>query len=123
MLPPVFKPQKKRHRLKSNRDFQSIYSKGRFFASPLLVLYYLPGAKDTATRIGYAVARKSGKAVKRNRLRRRLREIVRLNTGVLPAEGASFIVMTRQSAALSSYDDLNNAYLRVTAAFGRWKRA
>lgn len=68
MLPPE-------HRLRSTRDFQHVYRRGRSWAHPLAVLHVTPRPGDT--RIGFSVSRKVGKAVRRNRARRRLREIVR----------------------------------------------
>lgn len=70
-------------RLSENRDFRFIYAKGRSFAHPIAVLYVLrrQGAAAGAApgrRIGFVVSKKQGKAHDRNRIKRRLREAVRL---------------------------------------------
>jgi len=112
----------KEHRLRSNRDFQMVYQKGRFFASHLLVLYTLPQAKTTTSRLGYSIARKTGKAILRNRVRRRLREIVHLGGSTLPLEGFDFILLARQGAATATYRELTTDFDRVLLRFGRWHR-
>lgn len=76
--------------------------------------------------MGIVVSRKVGKAVVRNRVRRRLREATRalLREGVAPAalEGPvpsfDMVVIARPSAAEASYHDLVHA---LRQAFGRGK--
>jgi ribonuclease P protein component len=70
MLPPE-------HRLRSSRDFQRVYRFGRSWAHPLAVLHVAPRPEAEGIRIGFSVSRKVGKAVRRNRAKRRLRELVR----------------------------------------------
>jgi ribonuclease P protein component len=99
-------PQKKKHRLRKNRDFQKVYGEGRFIVAPDLVLYLLPKSPTELSRIGYAVARKTGKAVKRNQLRRKLRHLVISKCNELPKQGYDFILTARLSAREKSYHDL-----------------
>lgn len=68
---------KRRFRVRSRGEFQRIYKEGRSFANRAAVLYVLPGGEG-ASRAGFAAGRKLGGAVIRNRVRRRLREAVRL---------------------------------------------
>ena len=111
------RPEKKHHRLRRNKDFQRVYGHGRFLSSAELVLYSLPAGHATPTRVGYAIARKLGKATLRNRQRRRLKEIVRLHAHLLPSHGYNLVVMVRQGAAQNSYHQLETAYLALLKRF------
>lgn len=68
---------RKQHRLWANADFQRIRREGRTWLHPLLVMSALPGALEQS-RFGFAVGRRVAKAVRRNRIKRRMREAVRL---------------------------------------------
>ena len=66
--------------VKENYEFRRIYAKGRSGVSPYLVVYVRPNRRGR-NRLGVTVSTKLGHAVVRNRVRRRLREIFRLNQG------------------------------------------
>jgi len=66
--------------LKLNSDFRRVYTRGKSAASPRVVLYCRRN-RQSENRVGFTVSKKLGNAVTRNRVRRRLREIVRLNAG------------------------------------------
>ena len=61
-------------RLKKEKDFNLVFNKGKRLFSSSLTLIYLP-AKDL--KVGYAVGKKHGSSVKRNRIKRLLRESFR----------------------------------------------
>ncbi len=81
-------------------DFLRVQSAGRRFRGALLTLLLLPTAGPT--RIGYTVSRKVGGSVVRNRVRRRLREIVRLHQHLL-APDSDVVVIAAPKAAFASY--------------------
>lgn len=60
-----------------NNEFRRIYSKGRSFVTPLLVLYVLKNGRTKSVRVGITTSKKIGNAVLRNRSRRVLREAFR----------------------------------------------
>ena len=68
---------KRRHRVRSSKRFAEIRQQGRSAANELLVLYALPNELGFS-RFGFSVSGRIGNAVIRNRVKRRLREAVRL---------------------------------------------
>ena len=102
--------------VKENYEFRRIYRKGKSAVSPWLVLYCQKN-RQGRTRLGITVSTKLGKAVVRNRVRRRLREIWRLNKDVLQP-GWDIILVARGRAVRSSYKKLNDTYLQLLAETG-----
>ncbi|GGM01047.1 MULTISPECIES: ribonuclease P protein component [Micromonospora] len=80
---------------------------------------------STPTRVGFVVSKAVGPAVVRNRVRRRLRHLVRERTTELPA-GSTLVVRALPSAAEVSYarlgTDLDAALAAARAARGRRSR-
>jgi ribonuclease P protein component len=77
----------RRHRLSRSRDFDAVYRRGRSVSTRFLVLHWFDReGDDDGPRIGLAVPRKAGGAVKRNRLKRQLREIWRGLLAEVPAD-------------------------------------
>jgi ribonuclease P protein component len=68
---------RKKYRLRADADFQRVRREGATWAHPLLVLAAVPNGLEHS-RFGFVVGRRIGKAVERNRLKRRLREAVRV---------------------------------------------
>ncbi|WP_461364341.1 ribonuclease P protein component [Candidatus Darwinibacter acetoxidans] len=62
-------------RLKNPREFSFVYSKGTPSFGRYVVVSVVPTGKDVS-RVGFAVSKKLGTAVTRNKVRRRLRAIV-----------------------------------------------
>ena len=68
---------KQRYRVRENKRFQEIRHKGQSCSNRILVLCFLPN--DLAySRFGFSVSSRIGNAVTRNRIKRRLREALRL---------------------------------------------
>ncbi len=86
-------------------EYALVYNKGSSRASYLLVMKALPNGLDLS-RYGFSVSRRVGNAVVRNRVKRRLREILRRTT-LRPGWDIIFIVRT--GAARASYVDLEKA--------------
>lgn len=96
-------------RLRANTDFQRIRKEGRSVANPLLVLLQTKNAEGT-NRFGFAVGKRIGGAVVRNKVKRRLREHLRLawQAGRLRT-GVDILVIARDKASDASYATLSRA--------------
>ncbi len=66
-------------RLLRHADFERVYKQGRRHFAPHLTAFYRRREEGNTLRIGFTVSKMLGGAVQRNRMRRRLREAVRLN--------------------------------------------
>ncbi len=99
---------KKETALKENYEFRRVYNKGKSGVSPFLVVYARPN-RGTRNRLGVTVSTKLGKAVVRNRVRRRLREIYRLSQPEMK-QGFDVVLVARTRAVTSSYQELARAY-------------
>ena len=65
-------------RLLRHSDFERVYKKGRRHFAAHMTVFYLRREQGEGLRIGFTVSRALGGAVERNRMKRRLRESVRL---------------------------------------------
>lgn len=70
-------------RLLKHSDFERVYKQGQRHFSPHMTVFFLQSAAPDA-RVGFTVGRVLGGAVERNRIKRRLREAVRLQRVTLP---------------------------------------
>lgn len=74
----------KAERLKKEKDFESVY-KGKRLSGKAVIVYYSCANGVDCRKVGFTVSKKVSKlAVKRNKIKRRLREIYRLNNTFLP---------------------------------------
>ena len=106
--------------LKENHLFRRAYNRGKTAADSRLALYVRRNGRKT-NRLGLTVSTKLGCAVVRNRARRRLREIYRLNEGSLSA-GFDVVVVARVRAASSDYHQLEKSFLRLADKLGLLKK-
>ena len=101
--------------LKLNHIFQRLYHSSGC-ANGYLVLYARKNRSDT-NRVGITVSKKLGKAHIRNRMRRRLREVYRLNEDkFLP--GWDIVVVARTKAVFADFEELVRAYLQLAEKAG-----
>ena len=101
--------------LKLNHIFQRLY-KTSGQANSHLVLYARRNRTDT-NRVGITVSKKLGKANVRNRVRRRLREVYRLNEDQFQ-RGWDIVVVARTRAIHAPFDALTENYLNLAKKAG-----
>lgn len=98
------------HRLKKNKHFSYIYRKGKRTSTRNLTLFTVT-SKFPSYKIGFSVSKKQGKANERNKLKRRLKEIVRTNN--LPKAYNNYVLLAREGAHLLDYQNLKAQVIEI----------
>lgn len=97
--------------IKSNTEYKSVYNCNNSISDYNLVLF-LKKNKFGYNRFGFTAAKKIKKAVSRNAIRRRLKEIVRLNEHNF-REGYDIVLMARVNAEQSDYEGLKKSFNKL----------
>lgn len=95
----------RRQRLTGSKRFSQIHVEGSSAANRLLVIRYLANGSDYS-RFGFLVSKRIGNAAARNRVKRRLREAVRLNP---LKDGWDALFIARRGAGTAKYQELKDA--------------
>lgn len=112
-------------RLKRRSDFRAAASAARTGVRAFALQARRRGDND-AVRVGFTVSRQVGNAVERNRVRRRLREVVRLSAGDAMRAGHDYVLVGRRAALNAPFarmvKDFDGALRRVHEGRGAAKR-
>jgi ribonuclease P protein component len=103
------------HRLRAASEFSRVREQGVSRAGKYVVINVLPLPEGGRCRFGIITSRKVGNAVQRNRVRRRLREIIRACT---PREAVWVVTVARRPAADAAFRDLQQDWLRTVKRLG-----
>jgi len=101
--------------LRLNIQFKRVYTKGKSSASPWLVLY----ARRVGGKGGFGItaSKKIGKAVERNRAKRRLRALYRKFKNNI-AENYDIVAVARTKTVNAPYVKLEDAFLKALKELG-----
>ena len=106
--------------MRSGEDFRVTVRRGAKAVRPTLVTHVMPptGSDAGATSVGFVVSRSIGSAVDRNRVKRRLRHLMRTRLADVPA-GSRIVIRAlpaaKDATSASLADDLDQALRRVDA--------
>ncbi|MBS6217634.1 MAG: ribonuclease P protein component [Clostridiales bacterium] len=106
--------------LKLNHEFRRLYSRGKSAVSPCVAVYCRRN-KLGKNRLGLTVGTKVGKAVIRNRTRRRIREAYRLHEGQFQV-GYDIVVVARVRASFARYREIERQLLKTMDKLGLVRR-
>jgi ribonuclease P protein component len=88
-----------------------------------LTVFYVPrssgtGDPGTGVRVGFTVSKALGGAVERNRMKRRLREAVRLQ-GISPGPDADIVINPKRTLLAAEFSELRNELAKAFVVVGR----
>ncbi|MEO6873085.1 MAG: ribonuclease P protein component [Chthoniobacterales bacterium] len=104
-------------RLKLSREFARVRTKGRTVRGGLLLVGLLAVEEEAAFRVGLVTSRRVGGAVVRNRIRRRLREIVRRHQHDL-TPGFWMVLVARPAAGRATSEALEAEWMKLARRGG-----
>lgn len=107
------------HRLKKNSQFNFIYKKGERVSTDNFTLFAIK-SKFACYKIGFVVGKKLGKANKRNKLKRRMREIVK--TLNVPSF-CNYVLLAREKAAELDFKTLKAELIKLFEKYESKKRS
>ena len=99
-------------------DFQAVYERGFRLSGPYFAAVCLKIEGQGRAKVGFAAPKALGGSVERNRIRRRLREAVRLKLGTLTPEWA-VVVQARRAAADAPFAELKREMEKLFARCAR----
>lgn len=97
--------------LKKNRDFQSVYRRGKSYGNKYLVMHLLPNQTES-NRIGISVSKKVGNSIVRHHLTRLIRESYRLHEENFQ-RGYDMVVVARTAAKDKTYHEIESALIHL----------
>lgn len=103
------------HRLKKNSQFAYIYKKGERVHTENFTLFVVK-SRFEVYKIGFSISKKLGKANKRNKLKRRMKEIVR---NLQIPSFCNYVVLAKENATALEFEPLKKELERL---FGKYEK-
>jgi ribonuclease P protein component len=107
----------KKNRLLGSSDFRRVYDRGSRFTTPLFAAFLLARDNEQGPRIGFTVPRALGRAVRRNRIKRRMREGIRLRLPLIAAKW-DIVINPRKAVLDASWESLSRELDRLVSKCG-----
>lgn len=105
---------RKAYRVKSEKDFQKVFQKGKSKANRQFVIYKLPKPGQNHFRVGISVGTKLGNAVVRNKIKRRIRQaLMELDKEMNFDHALDFIVIARQPVSKMDFWEIKKSLHHV----------
>ena len=99
-------------RLRKHADFQRVYAEGKKRRSTYINWFLAPQDSASAPRVGLTVGKVIGKAHERNRIKRRMRDVLRRHLGELPP-GCDLVLHPQRSVLTLEFAKLEAEILRI----------
>jgi ribonuclease P protein component len=108
-------------RILRTSDFRKAYNEGSRIAGPYFAAFCLriPRGEEEGPRLGFTVPRAFGKAVMRNRAKRRLREAIRVRLHEVAAHW-DIVINPRRAALKAPVEELRREVDRLVTQCGKW---
>jgi ribonuclease P protein component len=104
-------------RLLRHADFERVYKQGRRHFASHMTVFYLPRPEAEGIRVGFTVGKVLGGAVVRNRMKRRLREAVRLHGRIQAA--MDVVINPKKTLLTAAFTDVQNEIRRAFEVIAR----
>jgi ribonuclease P protein component len=101
-------------RLRKHADYQTVYRRSRKHFSPSMTYFFAERLSGVGPRVGLTAGRVLGKAVERNRIKRRMREAVRRNLGLLTRD-VDVVLHPRRTVLTVDFTTLQGEVSRIFA--------
>ena len=103
-------------RLRKHADYQRVYQRSRKHFSRSMTYFFAERTSTlpTGPRVGLTAGRVLGKAVERNRIKRRMREAVRMNLDLLTRD-VDVVLHPRRTVLTAEFADLQIEVSRIFA--------
>ena len=102
-------------RLTDSPEFERVYRQGTAYRGKYFALHAFPNELGNP-RLGLSVSRKVGRAVTRNTVRRRLKEVFRASFSEVPGN-LDLVVSARPAAAEATFEELRAEFARALGKF------
>ncbi|MBD9385657.1 MULTISPECIES: ribonuclease P protein component [unclassified Agrobacterium] len=110
-------------RLKNRPDFLAVQKGERRKGANFLLEVLDRKEPESDARVGFTVTKKQGNAVERNRMRRRLKEAVRLSAGFAMKPGHDYVIVARRDVLKTPFAQLSSQLADRIEGRGKPKRS
>lgn len=105
---------KKSYRVKTEKDFQTVFDQGQSVANRQFVVYRLEKSGQKHFHVGFSVGKKLGPAVLRNKIKRRLRHCVsQLDQERGIRADVDFIIIARRPVSQMTFAQIKKSLIHV----------